>query len=88
VECGDWKIPFDTIEKAIAYRTKQMFIPATVLHLITKDGSYQFGFNPWARPLEHLDLDVTELSVRIKYSAFSIVVRISLVIYLVHLWLR
>lgn len=84
VECGDWKIPFESIEKAIVYKTKQMFIPATVLQLITKSKSYQFGFNPWASPIQHLQVEVEEKSIKLKYSALSIAIRVFLIGYLIY----
>ena len=82
VQCGSWSIPFAEIDKAIVYQGKQMFIPVKVLHLITADGSYQFGFNPWATPTTHLNLPLDEQRVRFGYSPFSIAVRVVLVILL------
>lgn len=82
IECGSWKIPKDSIHKAIVYKTKQMFIPVTVLQLITEEGSYQFGFNPWARPIRHLDIEVEERSVKLQYSFFSILVRVAVLAYI------
>ena len=82
IECGNWEIPNKSIHKAIAYKTKQMFIPVTVLQLITETGSYQFGFNPWARPIEHLGIEVEEQSVKLKYSAFSIFIRVAALMYI------
>lgn len=86
IECGDWRIPLGSVEKAIAYKTKQMFIPVTVLQLITADGSYQFGFNPWATPLDHIGIDIEEQKVKLKYSPFSVMLRVAVVVYLVY-WL-
>ena len=82
IECGDWSIPFEEVKKTIVYRTHQMWIPVTVLHLITENGSFQFGFNPWANPIKHLSLDFEEQKVRLKYSLFSIVLRVVVVLYL------
>lgn len=67
-----------------------MWIPVSVLHLITADGSYQFGFNPWARPLKYLDvLTPEEESVRLKYSPFSVAVRLLAFAFLVYwFWSR
>ena len=81
VQCGNWEIPKESIQKAIAYRTRQMFIPVTVLQLITESESYQFGFNPWAKPIEHLGIEVEEQSIRLKYSAFSILLRVAIIAY-------
>lgn len=86
IECGKWVIPFNTVQKAIVYKTSEMFIPVKVLHLITDNGSYQFGFNPWARPLDYLDLDVEEQQIKMSYSLFSIVLRVGILSYLFY-WL-
>ena len=84
IECGNWTIPYEKVTKAIVYRTKQMFIPVTVLHLITNEGSYQFGFNPWANPIKHLNIEYEEQEIRLKYSVFSIVIRVLLVLYIIY----
>lgn len=76
IECGSWIIPKEDIQKVIAYRTKQMFIPVMVLQITTQQGRYHFGFNPWSNPVSHLQLPVEEQTVRLKYSAFSIVLRV------------
>ncbi len=85
VECGDWKIPFTNVHSAYLYKSKQMFIPVNVLQLITEDGSYQFGFNPWSNPFEHLGMSYEESEIKLGYSKFSIVVRVLLVVYLGYL---
>lgn len=82
VECGAWSIPLSEVKRAIVYRAKQMFIPVTVLHLITDNGSYQFGFNPWANPIRHLNMEFEEQKVRLRYSPFSVAIRIALVGYI------
>lgn len=56
VECGDWKIPFAAVERAVLYTGRQFFIPVSVLELRSEDRTYQFGFNPWAHPEQHLAL--------------------------------
>ena len=79
--CGDWIIYFKNIKRIIKYKTRQMFIPCSVLHIITDDLSYQFGFNPWSYPEKYLsDLNIEEQTVKLKYSKFSIIYRIILLI--------
>jgi hypothetical protein len=79
--CGDWIIHFKDVRRIIKYKTRQMFIPFTVLHIITDDLSYQFGFNPWAYPEKYLTgFNIEEQTVRLKYSKFSIIYRIILLI--------
>lgn len=82
IECGSWKIPKASIKKAIACRSKQMFISVTILQLETEQGTYQFGFNPWANPIDYLNIEVEEQMVKLKQSAFSIIARIVLLVYI------
>ena len=84
VECGSWRIPFSEVKSAHVYKTTQMWIPVTVLQLITEEASYQFGFSPWARPIEHLPLEYEQSDVILEYSTYSIVIRILLVLYLAY----
>ena len=89
IECGSWEIPKKSIHKAIVYKTKQMFIPVTVLQLITEDGSYQFGFNPWTKPAEHLGIEVEEQFITLKYSFFSLFIRVAALAYVGYwIWLE
>ncbi len=82
VECGSWNIPFAEIESAHLYKAKQMFIPVNILQLMTQKGNYQFGFNPWANPFMHLNIEYTQSKIKLGYSIYSIVVRIFLVAYI------
>ena len=86
IECAAWTIPKESIKKAVVYKAKQMFIPISVLLLVTENGSYQFGFNPWADPIKHLGIDVEEQTMKVTYSPFSIVIRVALVAYVAY-WL-
>ncbi len=85
VECGLWRIAFKEIKTATVFRTQQWFIPVTVLRIVTQDGGYQFGFNPWSDPMPHLNIPTEEQKVRLKYSTFSIAIRIAALIAI--LWL-
>jgi len=89
VECGNWIIPFESVEGAVLYTGRQWFIPMSVLELRTSTATYQFGLNPWARPERHLPLEVERQEVRLGTSAFSLLLRIVLVAYLAFLvWRR
>ncbi|MEM7261539.1 MAG: hypothetical protein AAF488_06065 [Planctomycetota bacterium] len=89
VVCGDWEIPFADVTQATVFRTSQMFIPVTVLQLVTESKTYQFGFNPWAKPIEHLKLPMNEERVRLKMSPFRVVLRIAAIAYLIYyFWQR
>ena len=79
IECGSWVIKNEEIEKAHVYKTSMLFcIPVQVLQLITPAGTYQFGFNPWADPIKHLEVEYSESKVKLKYSSYSIAVRVLL----------
>ena len=78
IECGSWIIKNEDIERAHVYKTSQMFLPVNVLHLVTNSGTYQFGFNPWANPIKHLEVKYSESKVKLGYSAFSIATRLLL----------
>jgi len=87
VACGSWTIPYSTVTEAILYKTAQWFLPGRVLYLVTENGSYQFGFNPWVSPQDYLNLDMEEKEMRIRYSPFSVSLRILLLVYVVYtLW--
>ena len=89
IECGNWKIPFAEITKVHLYRSRQMFIPVKILHVTTSSGNYQFGFNPWAHPEKHLQVEYEESTVRLRYSLYSILVRVAAVSLLVYwVWRR
>jgi hypothetical protein len=88
IECGDWNIPFAEIQEAVVYRGRQMRIPVTVLQIEALGQTYQFGFNPWANPVKYLSLPYREERVTIKYSAFSLAVRVIIACYLIYLTWR
>ena len=77
---GDWEIDLTDIEKAelIEYRS------GMVLKISVKDGKYyQFGLQYIRELLKQDVLEILLSNDRVKYSLFSIVIRIVLVIYLV-----
>ena len=79
IECGNWSIPFASFEQAILSETKQTFIPCYVLKIRTADNSYQFGLNPNKFWSGGLPFEVERQKGRLKYSTFSIVLRVILV---------
>ena len=79
IACGSWSIPFEEITSATLFHTKQWFIPVKVLRLVTETNSHQLGFNPWAKPTDHMVIPISEEHVRLRYSAFSIGIRVVLV---------
>lgn len=76
--CGDWSIPYPTITQAVLFQTRQMFIPCYILKLQTQDATYQFGLNGNKYWAGNLPFPVTRQTGRLKYSAYSIVVRVIL----------
>ena len=89
IECGDWNIPFAEIEEIVVYRVKQMLISFTVLQIEACGKTYQFGFNPWAKPLPYLPISYREEQIHLKHSAFSMGLRAMIIFYLIYLaWRR
>ena len=84
IDCSGWVIPYPEVNEAIMYNTRVMFIPVQVLELVTDTGRYQFGFNPWASPSRHLPFEISQQNLRIRYSPFSIVVRLLAVTFLIY----
>jgi hypothetical protein len=83
LECGDWSIPYHTITQAVLFKTRQMFIPCYILKIRTEESAYQFGLNGnkvWAA---ELPFPVARETGRLKYSKFSIAVRVILVVALI-----
>lgn len=86
IECGDWTIASSSIKEAVLFEARQWLIPVFVLRLTTMDTTYQFGFNPWCRVAQHLHFVVERRRVRLGYSAFSIVLRIAITVFVTY-WL-
>jgi len=85
--CGKWTIPLDTISTAQLVEIKTLFGGGQVLKVQTADGkNYQFGMqnNPEWTNQELLPLTIEKGQV--KYSAFSILIRLFIVGYLIY-WL-
>ena len=85
VECGDWVISIDAVEKAVLYTGRQFLMPVSVLELQTEAKTYQFGFNPWVRLEQHLPLDLEKQTVSFGYSGISVFIRLVLAGYLIFL---
>ncbi len=87
VECGDWTIANSSIREAVLYKSRQELIPVSVLWLATTEATYQFGFNPWVQLERHLCFPFQVEYVKIKRSAFSVIVRlVALGVLLSWLW--
>ena len=84
--CGDWTIPYDEIDEAVLFSTKQMFIiPVYVLRAKSKGKVYQFGLNPNRFWNGELPFPVHREKMRLGYSTYSIAVRVILVAFVIYL---
>lgn len=82
IECGDWRIPFHTVESAVLYTGRSLFMTVSVLELRAGGKTYQFGFNPWVRVEQALPLELERRNVRFGYSPFSVAMRVLVIVYL------
>ena len=78
VQCGDWIIPFSDVTEATVYNSKSMMMKVRMLQITTAEKTFQFGFNPWAKPIDHIDLQYQEYDVTLQHSVFSICLRLGL----------
>jgi len=83
--CGKWTIPLDTISTAQRLKINSLFGGGQVLKVLTTDDkNYQFGMqlNPEWTSQQQLPLALEKGQV--KYSAFSIIIRLIAVRYLTY----
>ncbi len=78
LECGDWRIRYSDIREAVLFSTRQLFIPCYVFRVRTDSQVYQFGLNPGTYWKGELPFPVRREHMRLRYSPFSIVVRLVL----------
>jgi hypothetical protein len=81
LQCGDIVIPAAAVKGAVLYEARQGFIPVYILAVTVADGTYQFGLNPWSKIGSRLPFAFRRERVRLRYSAFSIAVRVALIAY-------
>jgi len=85
--CGKWTIPLDTISRAQLFKIHSLFGSGQVLKVqTTDDKNYQFGMQLNPEWTNQQRLPLTLEKGQVKYSAFSVVVRIIAVGYLIY-WL-
>lgn len=82
--CGDWRIPYDQIEDAILFSIWSIF-PGFLLRIKCSGTVYQFGVNWNVFWKKDLPFPVTRERGKLKYSAFSIVIRAILFGYVAYL---
>lgn len=90
LECGDWILPFSDIREAVLFRIcSTLFIPGYVLRVQTEQRTYHFGLNAGSFWKGELPFAVKRETGKVGHSAFSIVLRVMLLGYLIYLiWLR
>ena len=81
--CGDWVVPYTAIQGAVLYRLRGL-VGGSVLEVSTATTTYQFGLNPWVAIERHLHFPFTTESVRMRYSALAVVLRIVVAAWLVY----
>ena len=85
IVCGKWDIPLDTVTHAQLVRVKTLLGSAHVLKIATTDqGYFQFGMQGNDEWVDQEVLSLTLSRGRVRYSPFSLVVRIALIGYLVY----
>ena len=85
--CGKWTIPLDTISTAQLIKINTLFGGGQVLKIQTTDGqNYQFGMQLNPEWTNQQILPLTLEKGQVKYSVFSIIVRLIVVGYFIY-WL-
>jgi len=79
IECGNWYFEAKEIKNPILFKSKQGFIKFDLIQFDYKDQTYQFGFNPWAHPAQYINIDFKIEYKNVKFSPFSIVLRLLLI---------
>ncbi|WP_437200950.1 hypothetical protein [Planctomicrobium sp. SH664] len=81
LECGNWRIPYSDIRKAVLCSLRTIFfrVPGYILTIETDERIYHFGLNGWGQFwLGDLPFPVKRESGKPQLSWFSIVVRLIL----------
>jgi hypothetical protein len=85
IKCGQWDIPLDHITSSELIKINTTFGPGQVLKLSTKDQHhFQFGMQMNSEWTEQTVLPLTLAEGKLKYSLFSIAVRLFLLGYLIY----
>ena len=85
IVCGKWDIPLDTVTHAQLVRVRTLLGSAHVLKIATTDrGYFQFGMQGNDEWVDQEVLSLTLSRGRLRYSPFSLIVRIALIGYVVY----
>ena len=83
--CGKWKIPLENIANAQLSKINSLFGSGQVLKIQTKDNiNYQFGMQINPEWTTQQIVPLTLVREKVKYSAFSIIVRLFLIGYILY----
>ncbi|MCL2117805.1 MAG: hypothetical protein FWH27_05175 [Planctomycetaceae bacterium] len=89
LECGNWRIEYRDVKKATLYAVRQYVIvipiPGYVLKVETEDQTYYFGLNASKYWKKELPFPVERQKGRLRFSLFSVVVRLIFLGYIVYL---
>lgn len=88
IECGPNVINAEDVQEAVLYEARQWFIPVYVLSVTTSAGTWQFGLNPWTNVAPHLPFPFRRESVQLRYSTFSVLIRLAVFGYLAYVLYR
>lgn len=83
LECGDWTVPYAAFQEAELFKTRSGIIPCYILKVRTATETYQFGLNGNKYWAGNLPFEVKRTEGRLKFSAFSIVLRVALLAVLI-----
>lgn len=84
IKCDNWEFEIKRISNPILFKSRQGFIRFDIIQFDYDDETYQFGFNPWAHPAQYIDLNFAIEHTKVKFSAFSILVRLILITLIVY----
>ncbi|MBA4031232.1 MAG: hypothetical protein C0478_10150 [Planctomyces sp.] len=88
LHCGHWSIPYPEITDAVLYSFRSTFlrIPGYLLTVSTAEKTYHFGLNGWGSFWKNdLPFPVRREQGKLRYTWFSIAVRLLLFCYLIYL---
>ena len=84
--CGDWRVEYSEVKAATLYTFRSTFyLPGHILKLETADRTYHFGLNGAKFWKGELPFPVEREKAKLRYSWPSLLARIVLIGYLVHL---
>jgi hypothetical protein len=85
LKCGEWDIPLEKIDSAELVKINTTFGPGQVLKITTNDqDNFQFGMQMNQEWTKQSALPLTLEKGKLKYSLYSIIIRLILVGYIIY----